>query len=225
MQIPFEISRRDLLAGSAALPLLACAPSSAAPPATSNRLIAGTICPATPRQTEGPFYFDPQLVRQDISEGKPGTPLMLRLQIVGTADCGPAARARVDIWHCDAAGTYSGYDRERTAGERWLRGTQFSDADGVVSFQTLFPGWYLGRAPHIHVKAWTEDGRELTSQAYFPDALSDRIYAGSAYAHRDGRHLRNGDDSIFRRTGDHPPLVATTEARDGLAGAMVIGLG
>ena len=225
MQIPFELSRRDLLAGSAVLPLLACAPSSAAPPATSSRLITGTICPATPRQTEGPFYFDPQLVRRDIREGRPGTPLTLRLQIVDASDCGPAARARVDIWHCDAAGAYSGYDRERTAGERWLRGTQVSDAEGVVSFQSLYPGWYQGRAPHIHVKAWTETGRELTAQAYFPDALSDRIYGDSIYAQRDGRRLRNGDDFIFRRTGEHPPLIAMAEASNGLAGAIVIALG
>lgn len=220
----FEFNRRHLLLGAAALPFAGCGPSAAAPPATSNRLIAGTICPATPPQTEGPFYFDPELVRQDISEGKTGVPLRIRLQIVGAADCAPAARTRVDLWHCDAEGRYSGYDREWTAGARWLRGTQFADAAGVVEFRTLYPGWYEGRAPHIHVKTWSDDGRELTSQIYFPDALSDRIYEEGAYARRAGRRLRNADDFIFRRTGEYPPLVDMAEGQGGYQGAIVIAL-
>ncbi|HYD39150.1 MAG TPA: intradiol ring-cleavage dioxygenase, partial [Allosphingosinicella sp.] len=172
--------RREVVAGigmAALVPLLACArrPAAAAAP---GKLIAGDTCPLTPRQTEGPFYFDPRLVRRDIREGRPGVPLRLRLQVVVAADCAPVAGARVDIWHCDAAGAYSGYDSERTAGQAWLRGTQIADAEGVVAFDTLYPGWYPGRAPHVHFKAWLPEGRgEVTSQLYFPDALSDAVYA------------------------------------------------
>ena len=220
------IHRRDLLIGGlgmAALPLAACA-KERAPAARSTRLIAGTTCPVTPEQTEGPFYFDPALVRADIAEGKDGVPLRLRLQIVDSAACAPSRRARVDIWHCDSAGVYSGYDRERSAGARWLRGTQFADAQGVAAFNTLYPGWYEGRAPHIHVKAWLPDGRELTSQLYFPDALSDAIYGQGAYAGRAGRRQRNGDDFIFRDSGGDVPMAQVARSAAGYDGAIVIAL-
>jgi protocatechuate 3,4-dioxygenase beta subunit len=165
---PALFHRRALLTGAGALgltalPIIACAQKAERTAATSARLIAGTTCPVTPEQTEGPFYFDPGLVRADLAEGKTGVPLTLRLQIVEAAACAPSERARVDVWHCDAAGVYSGYDRERSAGARWLRGTQFADAQGIVRFNSLYPGWYTGRAPHIHVKAWLPDGRDLTS--------------------------------------------------------------
>ena len=222
------IHRRQLLTGAgalgvAALPIIACA-KEPAPAATSARLIAGTSCPVTPEQTEGPFYFDPALVRQDITEGKAGTPLRLRLQIVQAAGCAPSQRARVDLWHCDAAGVYSGYDQERSAGQRWLRGTQFADGDGVATFRTLYPGWYEGRAPHIHVKAWLPDGRMLTSQLYFPDQLSDAVYRDSAYGGRSGRRLRNGDDVIFRRAGGNVPIAELARGTAGYDGAIVIAL-
>jgi len=222
------IHRRGMLAGAlgfAALPIIACARQPAAAAAASARLIAGTTCPVTPRQTQGPFYFDPEMVRQDIGEGKAGVPLRLRLQIVEAAACAPSQRARVDIWHCDAAGAYSGYDRERTAGARWLRGTQFADAAGGASFHTLYPGWYEGRAPHIHVKAWMGDGREITSQIYFQDDLSDAVYGQGAYAGRAGSHVRNGDDGIFRRAGGAVPMTEITRSADGYDGAIVIALG
>lgn len=151
-------------------------------------------------------------------------PLRLRLQIVEAAGCAPSARARIDVWHCDAAGAYSGYDGERTQGQRWLRGTQLADAEGVAEFRTLWPGWYEGRAPHIHVKAWLPDRRELASQLYFADALSDRIYAEGPYAGHAGRRLRNGDDFIFRQLGGEAPLVQVAEASYGYAGAVVIAL-
>lgn len=224
----FLIHRREMLTGAgalglAALPIIACA-KQPAPAATGTRLIAGTACPVTPEQTEGPFYFDPALVRQDLAEGKAGVPLRLRLQIVDAAGCAPGPRARVDLWHCDAAGAYSGYDQERSAGARWLRGTQFADADGVAEFRTIWPGWYEGRTPHIHVKAWLPDRRELISQVYFPDALSDRLYAEAPYAGRAGRRLRNGDDFIFRRLGAAPPLFQVERAANGYDGAIVIAL-
>ena len=222
------IDRRRLLAGAgalgvAALPIIACA-KEPQPAAASPRLIAGTTCPVTPEQTEGPFYFDPALVRQDIAEGKAGAPLRLRLQIVAAAACAPQQRARVDLWQCDAAGVYSGYDQERSAGQRWLRGTQYADADGVATFRTLYPGWYEGRAPHIHIKAWLPDGREVTSQLYFPDELSDAIYRDAAYGGRGGGRMRNGDDFIFRRAGGNVPVARLSRGAESYDGALVIAL-
>lgn len=214
------------IGAAAAAPLLACArePESAAPAFGQGRLIAGESCPLTPRQTEGPFYFEPRLVRRDIREGRPGVPLRLRLQVVRAVDCAAEGRARVDVWHCDSAGAYSGYDSERTAGEAWLRGTQMTDAEGVVAFETLFPGWYSGRATHIHCKAWTSDGREIASQIYFPDALSGRIHSESPYAGRRGRRVLNGEDGLFRSAGGAVPLATMVRSAAGYDGAIVLAL-
>jgi protocatechuate 3,4-dioxygenase beta subunit len=228
---PHALHRRDLLIGAGALALLpipiACAQESGKERAAARapgRLIAGDACPVTPRQTEGPFYFDPRLVRQDIREGRPGVPLRLRLQIVDAADCAPSRQARVDIWHCDAGGTYSGYDRERSSGETYLRGTQVADAGGIAEFHTLYPGWYQGRAPHIHLKAWLADGRELTSQLYFPDALSDQLYAQGPYTRGGGGRLRNEEDGIFRRLDGRAPIATMARAAQGYDGAIVIAI-
>lgn len=222
---PVLIHRRALMAGAGALalaPVAGC--TRERPPSRSASLIAGDSCPVTPRQTDGPFYFDPELVRQDLAEGRPGVPLQLRLQIVDATGCAPAERARVDVWHCDAGGAYSGYDRERTSGETFLRGTQIADARGVAAFRTLYPGWYEGRAPHVHVKAWTAHGRELTSQIYFPDALSDLVYAQGPYGLRGGLRLRNGDDGLFRSAGPAAPIAHIAEAGNGYDAAIVIAL-
>jgi len=150
--------------------------------------------------------------------------LRLRLQVVGAADCAPSELTRVDVWHCDSAGAYSGYAGERTAGEAWLRGTQMTDAQGLVTFETLYPGWYEGRAIHIHCKAWTADRREIASQIYFPDDLSDRIHAGSPYSGHGGRRVRNGEDAIFRSAGGTVPLAQVVRSAAGYDGAVVLAL-
>ena len=95
----------------------------------------------------------------------------------------------------------------------------------MAAFNTLYPGWYEGRAPHIHLKAWLTDGRELTSQLYFPDELSDAIYRQSAYAARGGERMRNGDDGIFRRAGGEVPMAQVSRSANGYDGAIVIALG
>ncbi len=223
------IGRREAVKGigaAALAPLLACAgePERAAAPKGGVKLIAGETCPLTPRQTEGPFYFDPRLVRRDIREGRPGVPLRLRLQVVGAADCAPERRARVDVWHCDSAGAYSGYDSERTARQAWLRGTQLADVAGLVEFETVYPGWYSGRAVHVHVKAWTADGREIASQIYFPDDLTDRIHAESGYGGRGGRRVRNGDDGLFRSGGGAVPVAEMVRSASGYDAAAVLAL-
>ncbi|MBC7987104.1 MAG: intradiol ring-cleavage dioxygenase [Sphingomonadaceae bacterium] len=177
----------------------------------------------TPRQTEGPFYFDPRLTRADIAEDRSGVPLRLRLQVVEAKGCAPATGARVDIWHCDADGVYSGYAREGAADAAWLRGTQLADAEGIVAFETIYPGWYSGRAVHIHCKAWLTDGREITSQLYFPDELTDQIHARPPYAQRGQRRRRNDDDGIFRRAGGAAMLDMRGNP-DGHLGSVVIAL-
>ncbi|WP_246212638.1 hypothetical protein [Marivivens donghaensis] len=102
-----------------------------------------------PETTEGPYYIEPELVRADITEEKTGVPLKMQIQVVD-ANCTPIPDARVDIWHCDAQGNYSGYANQgsdgtvNTEGETFLRGTLMADESGIVSVDTIYPGWYRG---------------------------------------------------------------------------------
>ncbi len=181
------VTRRQTLAaltasGAAALPFGAQAQEAA-----TRRLLPGAnVCVLTPRTIEGPYYFDPKLVRADITEGKAGVPLGLMLQVVSAGNCAPLKGARVDVWHADALGYYSGYPGQSdtrnvsTEGDHFLRGTQFCNDDGVVTFSTIYPGWYQGRTTHIHCKIILGDNTVLTAQLYFPDALSEYLYTNVA---------------------------------------------
>lgn len=190
------LPRRAALAGLAATASL-----------FAGRAFAQAACIATPSATEGPFYFDPALERADITEGRPGSPLELSLRIVDQ-DCRPVPLARVEIWHADAGGEYSGFGRGLGAkGPRatFMRGALRADESGHAAFRTIWPGWYPGRTPHIHFKVRPDDGerRTLTGQLYFPDDISERIYRTAApYAARPGRRITtNDDDGLFRRGG------------------------
>ncbi len=166
------------------------------------------VCTITPETTEGPYYFDPALERADITEGRKGAGLVVRLQVVDQ-DCKPIAGARVDIWHCDAEGHYSGYPGQGdgrdvdTTGEKFLRGWQSTDGNGIVAFKTIYPGWYRGRTTHIHFKAFPGEASVMTGQMFFPDDVSESIYAKVApYNGRSARRdTMNGDDGILRRAG------------------------
>ena len=183
-------------------------------------------CVATPEQTEGPFFVDTRLERSDVRSDpaggstRAGTPLTLDLTVsrIGAGGCAPLAGAIVDIWHCDADGVYSG----TRGSERFLRGYQISDADGRVRFVTIYPGWYSGRAVHIHFKV-RSGARELTSQLYFDDAFSDRVFANAPYAARGRPDVRNARDFVFRQGGRE--LMLAPVARDGgLAATYAIAL-
>jgi protocatechuate 3,4-dioxygenase beta subunit len=196
------IRRRDALARIGAIAALAARiPSAHAAPAPP-------ACVVRPAQTEGPFFVDQALERSDIRDGAEGAPLRLAFNVsrISGATCAALAGARVDVWHCDAAGRYSGVaGRTSTAGQRFLRGSQLSDADGAARFVTVYPGWYRGRAVHIHFKIRATDGggqhREFTSQLYFDDALSRRVFAAAPYASRGQQWMRNADDFIYRDGG------------------------
>lgn len=121
------------------------------------------VCVLTPDLTEGPYYVDGQLVRGDVTEGKPGVPVALVIAVQDIVTCAPLANAAVEIWHCDAQGYYSGIVGENpggggeTSGEEnatttFLRGIQLTDDNGEVEFATIYPGWYTGRTVHIHTK-------------------------------------------------------------------------
>lgn len=229
------ISRRGALAGLAGTAALlgGTRDTDAAGQETSGlSATAANVCRMTPRMVEGPFYFDPALLRENITEGRKGVPLKLVLQVVEGATCKPIAGARVDVWHCDATGQYSGYDGQgdggaiSTKGEKFLRGTQVTGASGEVNFQTIYPGWYRGRTTHIHFKVLIEAKAMLTGQMYFPDALSEYIFANVApYNTREARRdTLNSTDWIASADGDHISFVSVREEKDGYVAALVIGV-
>lgn len=195
-------------------------------------------CVVRPEQTEGPFFVDAQLDRSDIrsdpSTGavSEGAPLTLRFNVsqISAGACTVLAGALVDVWQCDASGVYWGVDDdEAPAGARerkFLRGFQRTDEKGVAQFTTVFPGWYRGRAVHVHFKVRTEaSGQpyEFTSQLYFDEALIDRVHARAPYAARGRRQTTNANDRTFRNGGESL-MAQVSEAGAGYAATFDLGL-
>jgi len=168
-----QLNRRDLLVSLGSSGILALAGSYGG---RTRPVFAQATCTLTPQQTEGPYWFDARQVRRDITEGKPGIPLRLLLRVVSASTCLPIPNALAEIWHCDAAGIYSGYSAQGTAGQTFLRGIQTSDPDGIVEFQTIYPGWYRGRTTHIHFKVHLGNQTLVTAQLYFAESISSTIY-------------------------------------------------
>jgi protocatechuate 3,4-dioxygenase beta subunit len=157
-------------------------------------------CVLTPEQTEGPYYIANEAVRRNITDGRPGVPLLLRAFVVNASTCKPIKAAAVDIWHADAGGVYSGFGAG--AGNRtFMRGVQRTNATGLALFRTVYPGWYQGRTVHIHVKVHLGGNVVHTGQLYFPDRVTDAVYRKQPYSSRPNRDVRNGADSIFRNGG------------------------
>jgi protocatechuate 3,4-dioxygenase beta subunit len=211
----------------------------------------------TPELTEGPYYIDLERIRRDITEGKPGVPLRLKLKVVQSGEETPLAGAAVDVWHCDAQGVYSGFNAQlpppgafgKSSPGRgpvgpppmdedddefsrmlfpppgfgpghahqpdnkltFLRGVQITGPDGVAEIDTIYPGWYQGRATHLHVRVHlggrVADGRyqgghiSHTGQIFMPDGFSDRIYQLPAYAKKESGRTPLEDDDIFLQGG------------------------
>jgi protocatechuate 3,4-dioxygenase beta subunit len=239
------LSRREVLAlfgaGGAAAFLAACGPggtatsagptgaATAAPSVTALATATATAaavasalpaCVVAPELTEGPYYLDVDLERSDIRsnssdgavvEGAPLTLEWLVSQADGSA-CVPMADVVVDVWHCDALGVYSG-----VAGNsgNFLRGFQRTDANGRATFTTIYPGWYSGRAVHIHFKIRTDPdasaGFEFTSQLFFDDEFSKGVYASGVYAQKGAQDVPNASDGIYNQSGGQTLLTVTQE--------------
>lgn len=228
-------SRRGFLTALSAgiAGLLPGAGARAAAPAGGGPDSDGAHCVLTPQSIEGPFYLDPKLVRADITDGRAGVPLRLRLRVVEAGPCTPIAGARVDVWHCDAKGLYSGYPGQGdarsldTSGKTFLRGTQMTDAAGWVGFETIYPGWYVGRATHIHVRTILDARTVLIGQIYFPDALNEFLYTNvPAYAGRKAdRFIINANDGILHEEDpERRAFCAVKEERDRYVATLTLGV-
>lgn len=177
-------------------------------------------CVLTPEMTEGPYYVANEAVRRNITEGRPGTPLHLRLGVVNASTCRPIKNAAVDVWHADALGVYSGVQGNTGT---FMRGIQRTDASGLAIFATVYPGWYQGRTVHIHVKVHLGGNVVHTGQLFFPDTLTDRVYRRSPYSTRPARDTRNATDAIFRNGGSRSMLKVARNG-SGYVGAIVLGV-
>jgi len=217
--------------GSRPAPRLATTPAASvgSPPAAG----AARMCVLSPEVTEGPYYIASHLTRRNITEGLPGLPLALRITVVDAGTCKPIRGADVEVWHANASGVYSGFGGGGPPSgggpdnaKRFLRGHQRSDARGGVLFDTIYPGWYPGRSPHIHVKAHVGGRVVHTGQIFFSDATSDAIYRSGAYRPHGQPDTTNQDDGIFRQAGGARARAHLTRRRGagGYTGRIVLGL-
>jgi protocatechuate 3,4-dioxygenase beta subunit len=201
-------------------------------------------CVRTPESNDGPYYYQSSPRRHAIAEGRSGVPLKLRITVASALrpgdTCPPLSDAVVDIWHADADGMYSnvGADlqAENTVGQTFMRGHQVTDATGQVEFDSVTPGWEIGRnvarATHVHVKVFHEN-KVVTAQLYLPNEFLDELYATvdpyrthkqmtAPGTERLVNRLRNEDDAGFLADQSTPmPIrreanVVTAEATIGI---------
>lgn len=251
------LTRREVLALLGATGLVACAPSAlsgAAPTASSpasaataaatspaavatGASVAAPSCIVRPALTEGPYFVDEKLNRSDVrgdpSSGtvRPGTAFALTFNVakVTAAACTALANAQVDIWHCDALGVYSDATDPtfNTKGQMFLRGYQVTDTSGQATFTTIYPGWYQGRAVHIHFKIRTTSASgtasEFTSQLFFEDALNAQVFASAPYSQKGSGWMKNAQDGIYTGGGDRL-LLKPTRSGPAFAATFDIGL-
>jgi protocatechuate 3,4-dioxygenase beta subunit len=181
----------------------------------------GAMCVLYPPQTLGPCYAPMPSTREDISDGMTGLPVRLSFLVVRSDGCTPVPNASIDIWHSGFNGIYSAFETdticnpssENVLSQRYCRGVQVTNAQGKAHFSTIFPGWYTGRAIHIHFTVRVNGFEAITSQLYFEDALCDEILAQGEYASRGPRDTSNASDFIFLFGGTPAEVTFSTAKR------------
>ncbi|ACT94973.1 dioxygenase family protein [Dyadobacter fermentans] len=192
---------------AAIIPVISCSKDTVDPADTSTE--AGSTpgsCTLTASETAGPFptKSPASLVSNDITSDRPGAKLNVKITIQNKNNsCEGLEGALVDIWHCDAAGNYSEYggtgmQSTNYTNLHFLRGRQTTDASGLVTFTSIYPGWYSGRATHIHVHIYNASGKSLlVTQIAFPEEISKVVYAQGAYASHGQADTTNARDNVF----------------------------
>ncbi|CAF1062209.1 unnamed protein product [Adineta ricciae] len=199
-----------------------------------------TTCVLTPEVTEGPYYWNTTLMRQNISEDRNGIPLRIQILVNDVNTCTPIADAAVTMWHCDAGGIYSHYiqasqnvQNPQKDNSTFLRGILLTDANGLVTFDTIYPGWYIGRSIHIHVKvhlggtylnetSYYSGAKYVhTGQLFFNDSFSDLVNEQTPYTNHTGSRMLNSQDDIYASTNGYTLLnVQYMNSDDGFSSGL-----
>ena len=199
---------------------------SAGPAATATPTPGGTsgaTCAVTPSETLGPFPSLTELLHSDIRENRTGTVLTLTIKVVNaSAGCAPVANANVEIWHVDAAGNYSQYGTQ--AGQTFLRGIQTTNASGEVTFTTIYPGWYQGRATHIHLEVKIAGRPVKATQFAFPETVNNTVHGSGVYASRGNNPLSNLADGIFADSLSFQLVTPTGSPASGYTATFQVGI-
>lgn len=188
-------------------------------------------CVVSPTETEGPYPYpsgeiNNPLNRADITGGQTGVALALTITVVNANnDCAAVENARVDIWHCNKDGDYSGYGS--FTGQTFLRGYQLGDANGAVTFNTIYPGWYSGRATHIHAEVFVDNVMKKTTQLAFPDSVNNTVHTSSLYAAKGTNPITNSEDGILGNSATdlaNETVTISGSVASGYTAAITIGL-
>ncbi|KAF6809396.1 putative extracellular dioxygenase [Colletotrichum musicola] len=179
-------------------------------------------CVIVPETTIGPYWVAGELIRTEMTDGQSGVPLHLDVQFVDVSTCAGVPEILVDAWHCNATGVYSGVSATGQGGlnSTFGRGVQQTDDDGVVQFDTMFPGHYTGRATHIHVKTtsgatvldnntYVDGTTNHVGQLFFDQSLISEVEAVTPYSTNQQELTLNSADSIAfdEATEDYDPFV------------------
>ena len=231
-----KVTRREalsLLGVTGAALTLACGETPTSPSATTTTSTTTTTtgqsstCAVAPTETVGPYPSLTDLIRSDIREGKNGVPVTLTLTVVNVNNgCSAVANAAVDIWQCDAEGHYSQYSQPGYNGtsETFLRGIQTTDANGRVTFTTVYPGWYAGRATHIHIEV-TVSGRSVkVTQIAFPESTTATVYASGIYAAKGLNPTSNAGDMVFADSLSSELATVSGSVANGFSATFTIGV-
>jgi len=226
-----KIGRRELLGGlgAAAGAALAIGCGSSSPTSPTDTSSSGTTttgstnaaCAVTPSETAGPYPSLTDIFRSDIREGKAGTMLTLTVKVVNVnAGCAAIPNANVEVWHCDSAGNYSEYGNQTA--QTYLRGTQTTNNSGEVTFTTIYPGWYQGRATHIHIEVSTNGASRKITQIAFPESVNSTVYRSGVYASRGSNPTSNLSDGIFADSLSAELVTPTGDPSSGYAASCQV---
>jgi protocatechuate 3,4-dioxygenase beta subunit len=170
----------------------------------SPAIASAKTCSPTQAIEEGPYYLASTPTRSDVTDGQTGMPLTIKFKIQD-ANCKAIKGARVDIWFANANGVYSGVASKGddlgagTNSGLFLRGTQFTDTKGFVTFKGIYPGWYPARTIHIHEKIWIGNKEVLTTQTFFTDSQNAKVMSTSPYKVRGTQRVTNKTDMVLNR--------------------------
>ncbi len=226
-----KVGRREALgvmgAAGAAL-AFGCGGSPTSPDTSTSTSTTTTgstnaACAVTPTETAGPYPSLTDIFRSDIRDGKTGTLLTLTVKVVNvTAACAAVANANVEVWHCDSAGNYSEYGTQTA--QTYLRGIQTTNGNGEVTFTTIYPGWYQGRATHIHLEVTINGVSRKVTQIAFPESVNNTVYRSGVYASRGSNPTSNLSDGIFADSLSAELVTPSGDAVNGYTASCQVGV-